>query len=133
MNEPYIFLKFSKKPVLRAMSTIAWGYPFNWETRRGTMWQATPLITTVPYVYEAFREVYRIDEEPRVAGDHAFDRASTPWRTMGIQNLRRTLLPLRYNPGPEDSSGVINASAYRAFLLTAAAIDFSRGKLPEDR
>src|SRR6202162_6218378 len=27
-----------------------WGYPFNWETRLGTMREGTPLITTVPYV-----------------------------------------------------------------------------------
>ena len=38
-----------------------------------------------------------------------------------------------YNPGPDDSSGVINASAYRAFLLTAASIDFSDESLPKDR
>ena len=33
-----------------------------------------------------------------------------------------------YSPGPNDSSGVINASAYRAFLLTAASLDFSDNK-----
>ena len=33
-----------------------------------------------------------------------------------------------YSPGPHDSSGVVNASAYRAFLLTAAALDFSEEK-----
>jgi hypothetical protein len=42
-----------------------WGYPFNWGSLRGTIWQGTPLITTVPYVYEAFREVYRIDNNDR--------------------------------------------------------------------
>ena len=33
-----------------------------------------------------------------------------------------------YSPGPDNSSGVINASAYRAFLLTRAALDFSEQK-----
>src|SRR5260370_8093236 len=33
-----------------------------------------------------------------------------------------------YWPGRENSSGVINASAYRAFLRTQAAIDFSEDK-----
>jgi hypothetical protein len=33
-----------------------------------------------------------------------------------------------YCPGPNNSSGVINASAYRAFLLTQAAQDFSEEK-----
>ena len=30
-----------------------------------------------------------------------------------------------YTPDPEDSLGVVNANAYRAFLLTSAAVDFS--------
>ena len=42
-----------------------WGYPFNWETRTGTMWAQTPLITTVPYVYEAFLQAFSIDRNPR--------------------------------------------------------------------
>jgi hypothetical protein len=36
-----------------------------------------------------------------------------------------------YSPGAQNSSGVINASAYRAFLLTAAAIDLSCPKFRE--
>src|SRR6185437_14551524 len=39
----------------------AWGYLFNWETRAGTLPANTPFITTLPYVYEAFRQVYEID------------------------------------------------------------------------
>jgi hypothetical protein len=101
-----------------------WGYPFNWETRRGTMWQGTPLITTVPYAYEAFREVYQIDREQKwreimhsiaqhaVEDYHDFDTSPSASSCC-------------YKPGPENSSGVVNASAYRAFLLTAASIDFS--------
>jgi hypothetical protein len=33
-----------------------------------------------------------------------------------------------YSPGAQNSSGVVNASAYRAFLLTAASIDLSCAK-----
>jgi hypothetical protein len=33
-----------------------------------------------------------------------------------------------YNPEPGEPGGVINASAYRAFLLTRAALDFSDGR-----
>src|SRR5207249_220572 len=40
-----------------------WGYPFDWQTIQGTIHRGTPLITTVPYVYEAFREVYRLDKD----------------------------------------------------------------------
>ena len=33
-----------------------------------------------------------------------------------------------YTPDPKDSLGVVNANAYRAFLLTSAAVDFSDEK-----
>ena len=57
------FLQVLKETRSPGFEHYCWGYPFNWETERGTMWQATPLITTVPYVYEAFREVYEIDKD----------------------------------------------------------------------
>lgn len=101
-----------------------WGYPFNWGTLRGTIWTGTPLITTVPYVYEAFREVHQIDNNPR-------------WREIMHSTAEHGLLDYQdfktseraascsYTPDPEQSVGVINANAYRAFLLTQAAMDFS--------
>src|SRR5205807_7883186 len=39
-----------------------WGYPFDWVWRGGTIKRQTPLITTTPYVYEAFLQVYEILE-----------------------------------------------------------------------
>ncbi len=101
-----------------------WGYPFNWGTLRGTIWQGTPLITTVPYVYEAFRDVHAIDNNPR-------------WKEIMRSTAEHALLDYHdfptsdraascsYSPFPEQSVGVINANAYRAFLLTQAAQDFS--------
>ena len=118
------FLEVLKQTRAPGYDEYCWGYPFNWETRRGTMWQDTPLITTVPYVYEAFQEVYRIDGNPQ-------------WREIMHSIVRHAMKDYQdvetspsaascfYNPGPEDSSGVINASAYRAFLLTSAAQEFS--------
>jgi hypothetical protein len=118
------FLEVLKQTRAPGYDEYCWGYPFNWETRRGTMWQNTPLITTVPYVYEAFQEVYRIDGDPQ-------------WREIMHSIVRHAMKDYQdvktspnasscfYNPGPEDSSGVINASAYRAFLLTSAAQEFS--------
>jgi hypothetical protein len=110
-----------------------WGYPFNWETVRGTIVSGTPLITTVPYVYEAFREVYQIDQDPK-------------WRQIMQSIAQHGLLDYKdfkasdtasscsYTPFPENSVGVVNANAYRAFLLTCAAFDFSDeqyGKIAE--
>jgi hypothetical protein len=107
-----------------------WGYPFNWGTMRGTIWQGTPLITTVPYVYEAFREVYEIDGNAR-------------WREImrsiadhGLQDYHDFATSERaascsYSPFPEQSVSVVNANAYRAFLLTQAAMDFSDDRYRE--
>jgi hypothetical protein len=105
----------------------AWGYPFDWETRTGTIRAGTPLITTVPYAYEAFRQVYKIDKDER-------------WQQVMQSTARHAQLDYRdretspgastcaYTPHPDDPAGVVNASAYRASLLTRSALDFSEAE-----
>lgn len=101
-----------------------WGYPFNWEGIGGTIAVGTPLITTVPYVYEAFRAVHQIDSNSRwwrimrSIAEHAL-------RDYGDFATSERAASCSYTPGPQKSVGVVNASAYRAFLLTQAAVDFS--------
>jgi hypothetical protein len=101
-----------------------WGYPFNWGTLRGTIWQGTPLITTVPYVYEAFREVHAIDHDARW---REIMRSIADHGLLDYQDFAssKRAASCSYTPIPEQSVGVINANAYRAFLLTQAAMDFS--------
>ena len=85
------------------------------------------MITSVPYVYEAFRQVYELDENPqwleimRSIAQHALD----DYQDFEFSASASTCC---YCPGPDNSSGVINASAYRAFLLIQAALDFSEPK-----
>src|SRR3984893_12854327 len=73
------FLNVLKKSRCPSFAHYCWGYPFDWETRRGTMREGTPLITTVPYVYEAFLQVYQIDgrqewlEIMQSIAQHVFD------------------------------------------------------------
>jgi hypothetical protein len=102
-----------------------WGYPFHWQTRGGTMKTGTPFITTLPYGYEAFLSVYEIDRDPKwlsVMGsiaEHAFhDYHDLP--------TSENASSCSYTPDLDDPCGVINASAYRAFLLTQAGLHFSR-------
>ena len=101
-----------------------WGYPFDWETRTGTIRAGTPLITTVPYVYEAFSQVYAIDGEQkwlrimRSIAEHAF-------RSYRDLEMTPDAATCAYTPAPDDPAGVINASAYRAFLLTKAGSELS--------
>jgi hypothetical protein len=118
------FLEVLKETRCEGYSNYCWGYPFNWETRHGVLREGTPLITTVPYAYEAFLQVYQIDgdrkwfEIMRSIAEHAFrdypEVATSPNASS-----------CSYIPNPDGPFGVINASAYRGFLLTRAAVDFS--------
>jgi len=117
------FLRILEETRSPGYDQYCWGYPFNWETRGGTMRAGTPLITTVPYVYEAFLQVFEIDGDRkwlkimRSIADHAlndYHEISTSERAASCS----------YNPDPNDPCGVINASAYRACLLTRAGRQF---------
>ncbi len=102
----------------------AWGYPFDWVTQKGVMPAGTPFITSTPYMYEAFEAAYVLDADPRwlailqSIAEHAF----LDFRDMA---LSPTAASAGYSPG-DTEGGVVNASAYRAFLLTSAAQRFSR-------
>lgn len=116
------FLEVLKETRCPAYKNYAWGYPFTWETRFGTMESGIPLITTVPYAYEAFREVYLLDQDPQ-------------WREVMLSTAQHVFEDYQDQPTsakgascsyyPNHEHGVINASAYRAFTLTQAALDFS--------
>ncbi len=124
------FLEILEETRCRGYEEYCWGYPFHWETRTGTMMEGTPLITTLPYVYEAFAQVYAIDKIAkwlrimRSIAEHAFkcyrDKETGP-----------NSMSCAYTPAPDDPCGVVNASAYRAFLLTKAAHDFSDARYLE--
>jgi len=119
------FLRELEKARCPGYENLCWGYPFDWETRTGTIRQGTPLITTTPYVYEAFREVYAVDSNPswRAAmasiAQHAIkDIKDIPYSTTASTSSYT----------PFDNGGVINASAYRASLLAYASEDLSDEK-----
>jgi hypothetical protein len=124
------FLEVLKETRCRGYEDYCWGYPFHWETRTGTFMEGTPLITTVPYVYEAFAQVYGIDKDPkwlpilRSIADHALH---CYWEKETAPNAASCA----YTPAPDAPSGVINASAYRACLLTQAAHHFSDSRYRE--
>ncbi|MGO8756744.1 MAG: hypothetical protein ACLQG3_01340 [Terracidiphilus sp.] len=124
------FLEALEETRCKGYQHYCWGYPFNWETRYGTMKAGTPLITTVPYAYEAFLDVYRIDSNPRwkeilrSIAEHAFSDYHEQTTSPGAASCS-------YNPEPSCPCLVVNASAYRAFLLTRAAHDFADSRYAE--
>jgi hypothetical protein len=122
------FLEVLEATRCQGQKHYAWGYPFDWVGIGGTIKEGTPLITTEPYVYEAFSQVYEIDKDQKwrqimqsLAEHVSQDYYGTQTSALASSSS--------YTPASESSSGgVVNASAYRAFLLTKAALDFSEEK-----
>lgn len=118
------FLQVLEQTCCAGYRHAGWGYPFDWVTRNGVMKAQTPLITSTPYAYEAFAAVHRLDGEARwlqvmqSAAEHAF----TEIPDHALSDDEATCA---YNPHDTEFR-VINASAYRAFLLFAAAQQFNR-------
>lgn len=104
---------------------FCWGYPFDWETRGGTIRAGTPLITTTPYAYEAFLHVYQIDKNERWL---EIMRSIAEHARHDIKDFEVSPNASACSYTPDDQGGVINASAYRAFLLASASIQLSEDK-----
>jgi hypothetical protein len=114
------FLEQLEKSRCPGYQNWCWGYPFDWETRNGNLRQGTPMITSSPYVYEAFRDVYAIDNDNRW-----FDamKSIAQHAVEDIKDFPVSESASTCSYTPFDKGGVINAAAYRAFLLTSASID----------
>lgn len=111
------FLEVLEKTRCSNFKNYAWGYPFDWQTQGGVLATDTPLITTVPYCYEAFDAVYRIDDSPKwrqimlSIAEHALHDYADEETSRGTASCTYT---------PQGGKYVINASAYRAALLLQA-------------
>jgi hypothetical protein len=104
---------------------FCWGYPFDWESRSGAIVAGTPLMTTVPYAYEAFELGYEATDRPQYLrimasiAAFAFDR-------IPITEFENGSAAAGYTPFHPTT--VVNASCYRGFLLAAAGSRFGRGE-----
>lgn len=123
-NRAVHFLDVLEQTRCAGYQEYCWGYPFHWETLLGTIPAGTPLITTVPYVYEAFQEVYRIDADARWR-DIMYSIAEHSLSDYKDVPTSASASTCSYTPFPEHSLMVVNANAYRAYLLTNAAKEFS--------
>lgn len=98
-----------------------WGYPFDWETCFGTWPAGTPLITCTPYGYEAFEAAFELTGAQEClaimesVGRFAFTRIGGVEVAPGVK--ASTYSPL-------DRRRVVNASAYRGYLLVTAGTRF---------
>src|SRR5262249_23392275 len=116
------FLSELTKSRCRHFENYCWGYPFDWVTRNGVLKEQTPLITTTPYAYEAFLQVFKLDsrEEWKLILESIARHAS-----VDIQDFSTSEKASSCSYTPYDKGGVINAAAYRALLLTSASLLFS--------
>src|SRR5262249_13404042 len=127
------FLHELKKSRCLDFKEYCWGYPFDWVTRNGTIKRHTPLITTTPYVYEALLQVYQLAK--RCAGQLSTLEDPDGLKKILESTARHVAHDIKDFPTSEkasscsytpfDTGGVVNAAAYRAFLLTSASQVFS--------
>jgi hypothetical protein len=94
-----------------------WGYPFDWQNNKGLWRKNTPFITCTPYCFEAFLNLYDATGEERyldiaasIARFVESDLKDTP---AGVDASAASY-------SPHDDSKVVNASAYRAYVLFEA-------------
>jgi hypothetical protein len=111
------FLNELKKSRSGGFEEYCWGYPFDWVTRGGIIKEQTPLITTTPYAYEAFLQVNEI--EPQKERAQILESIARHAR-YDIKDFETSETASSCSYTPFDKGGVINAAAYRAFLLTSA-------------
>jgi hypothetical protein len=112
------FLDQLKKSRSPGFKEYCWGYPFDWVTRNGTIKEGTPLITTTPYAYEAFLQINEL--EPRPEWKQILESIARHAR-VDIKDFETSDTASSCSYTPFDTGGVINAAAYRAFLLTSAS------------
>jgi len=106
-------------------SGFCWGYPFDWQHVNGFMPKGTPHITATPYCYEVFTRLFDITGDSKyreiarsIAAFVSDDLIDTP---TGDDAAASSYTPY-------DQGKVVNASAYRAFVLFDAARRFDNEK-----
>ena len=98
-----------------------WGYPFDWQNNRGLWTRNTPFITATPYCYDAFAQLSDVTGEAA-----CLDVAESAARFV-FADLHDTPTGPDASAGsygPFDRTQVVNASAYRCFVLFDAARRF---------
>jgi hypothetical protein len=105
-----------------------WGYPFDWQNNRGLWKRNTPFITATPYCYEAFAQLHEITRESRFR-EIAVSAARFVYHDLNDSPTSDRAAASSY--GPLDHTYVINASAYRAWVLFDAAHRFGTNELAD--
>jgi len=101
-----------------------WGYPFDWQNNQHAVWpKGTPYITCTPYCYEAYLGLYEVTHHHKyltwLAGIADFVHSDLNDTRTGADSAAASYSPF-------DERRVVNASAYRAYVLFEAGKRFAR-------
>ena len=116
------------KQSISGYSGLCWGYPFDWETNRGLWEKGLPLITSTPYVFEAFLMFYDLTKEQKYL-DSAYSIVEFAYNDINETKINDEVSASSYSP--IDHSFVNNASAYNGYLHIEAYKRFGDNKYLE--
>jgi hypothetical protein len=109
------------KSSVPGFSGNCWGYPFNWMTTRGLWNSGVPLITTTAYCFEAFLKLYDETNEER------YLKIAHSVFLFALNDLKDTRIDentAACSYSPIDNSQIVNANAYRLYVLVEGARRF---------
>jgi hypothetical protein len=110
---------------IRGYSGLCWGYPFNWQHQRGMWAKDIPYITCTPYCYEAFAALVETTGEESYA---EVARSIAKFVFVDLRDTETAAGAAAASYSPKDDSVVVNASAYRAWVLFDAAERFGKAQ-----
>lgn len=105
---------------------LCWGYPIDWQSVNGFIPKGTPVITSTPYCYEAFALLYDATGEQRYL---ELARSVSAFVSQDLNDTPAGENAAASSYTPYDHGKVVNANAYRAFVLIDAAERFQDEKL----
>ncbi len=116
------------KSSIPGYSGHCWGYPFDWMTKRGLWTGGIPLITTVGYCFEAYLMLYD------VTGKKSYLDIAQSVFLFALNDIKDVKLSsdiYACSYSPQDESQIINANAYRSFILTEGSVRFKNAEAQE--
>ncbi len=95
-----------------------WGYPFDWQACDRFMPRNTPFSTTTPYCFEAFLSLFNTTQDTRYL---QVAESITRFLCEDLNDTPTSETAAACSYSPIDRLKIVNASAYRAFVLFEAS------------
>jgi hypothetical protein len=101
-----------------------WGYPFDWQNNKDAVWpKNTPYITCTPYCYEAYLGLLEATGDAKYLGMAA---GIAEFVHYDLKDIPAGPDSAAGSYSPFDQRRVVNATAYRAYVLSEAGQRFGR-------